>query len=76
MGGSRKRAFRRQIAANSSVGAGMAADWGWESMLWETREGQGRDCLSLSSVEYNAMQDQVVGHPINSLRLVLTRSSP
>lgn len=33
MGGRRKRAFWRQMAANSSVGAGMAADWGWESTL-------------------------------------------
>ena len=36
--GRRKRALRRQMEANSSVGAGMAADccgWSWASMLEE-----------------------------------------
>ena len=31
--GRRKRALRRQIAANSKVGAGMAALWGCDSIL-------------------------------------------
>ena len=31
--GSRKSALRRQVAANSRVGAGIAALWGWDSML-------------------------------------------
>ena len=35
LSGRRKRALRRQMAANSKVGAGMAALWGWDSMLME-----------------------------------------
>ena len=31
--GNRKSALRRQVAANSRVGAGMAALWGWDSIL-------------------------------------------
>ena len=33
-GETRKRAFRRQMAANSRVGAGIAADWEWMSELY------------------------------------------
>lgn len=37
-GETRNKPFLRQMAANSSVGAGMAADWEWTSELKEKKK--------------------------------------